>query len=95
MHISTDCVFNGAEGLQGGRPPDAEDLYGATKVLGEVTASRTHSRCGLDDRPRADRAPVSLLDWVLAQQGRTDQRLSQAAFYSGVTTNELARWSAG
>ncbi|HWW77665.1 MAG TPA: sugar nucleotide-binding protein, partial [Pyrinomonadaceae bacterium] len=37
VHLSTDCVFSGRAGnyAEGARP-DAEDLYGRTKLLGEV-----------------------------------------------------------
>jgi dTDP-4-dehydrorhamnose reductase len=40
IHFSTDCVFSGERGgyLEGDFS-DAEDLYGKTKYLGEVTAA--------------------------------------------------------
>ena len=37
IHISTDCVFSGKKGLYSeGDLPDASDLYGQSKILGEV-----------------------------------------------------------
>jgi dTDP-4-dehydrorhamnose reductase len=39
IHISTDCVFSGMKGLYTEQDPsDAIDLYGRTKILGEVNA---------------------------------------------------------
>src|SRR5579872_1046511 len=36
IHVSTDCVFSGRKGPYSERsPPDAEDLYGRSKLLGE------------------------------------------------------------
>src|SRR5262245_8675369 len=38
IHVSTDCVFTGATGhYSESDPPDATDLYGRSKALGEVT----------------------------------------------------------
>lgn len=37
IHISTDCVFTGAQGMYSeSDPPDARDLCGLSKALGEV-----------------------------------------------------------
>lgn len=39
IHISTDCVFSGERGNYGeADAPDAKDLYGRSKLLGEVAA---------------------------------------------------------
>ncbi len=38
IHISTDCVFSGMKGMYSELDlPDARDLYGRSKILGEVT----------------------------------------------------------
>lgn len=38
IHLSTDCVFNGKKGnYKESDPSNAEDLYGRTKYLGEVS----------------------------------------------------------
>jgi len=38
IHISTDCVFSGKKGMYSEIDfPDASDLYGRSKILGEVT----------------------------------------------------------
>ena len=42
IHISTDCVFAGTRGhYSEDATPDASDLYGRSKLLGEVTRGRT------------------------------------------------------
>ena len=89
VHISTDCVFNGRRGRYTEDDlPDAEDLYGRSKALGEVTESNALTlRTSMIGRELTGHR--SLLDWVLAQQGRTISGYRRA-FYSGVTTNELA-----
>jgi dTDP-4-dehydrorhamnose reductase len=69
VHLSTDCVFSGRKGnYTEGDVPDAEDLYGRTKLLGEVTEAgcitlRT-SIIGLELSRR-----TGLIEWFLAQRG--------------------------
>jgi dTDP-4-dehydrorhamnose reductase len=90
VHISTDCVFSGRRGhYTEDDVPDAEDLYGRSKLLGEVTAANAVTiRTSMIGRElREHRA---LLDWLLQQDGRTIKGFRRA-FYSGLTTNELAR----
>lgn len=89
VHISTDCVFSGKKGAYTESDlPDAEDLYGRSKYLGEVnypnaitlrTSIIGHELSGAQ----------SLLDWFLAQKGRV--RGYRRAVFSGVPTVELAR----
>src|ERR1700722_19962894 len=88
IHISTDCVFSGAKGdYVESDFPDAEDLYGRSKLLGEV------------DYPHAITLRTSiighellgqkgLVSWFLAQQG-TIKGFTHAIF-SGFPTIELA-----
>ncbi len=89
IHMSTDCVFAGTHGLYSEHDvPDAQDLYGRSKLLGEV------------DYPHAVTLRTSiighelssahgLVDWFLAQQG-TVKGFTRAVF-SGLPTMELAR----
>ncbi len=88
VHISTDCVFSGAKGNYLETDfPDADDLYGRSKLLGEV------------DQPNAITLRTSiigheltgnrsLVNWFLAQQGAV-QGYNRAIF-SGLPTVELA-----
>lgn len=89
VHVSTDCVFNGAKGnyLESDFP-DATDLYGRSKLLGEV------------DYPHAITLRTSiighelssahgLVGWFLSQSG-TVKGFTRAIF-SGLPTVELSR----
>ncbi|GGE39835.1 NAD(P)-dependent oxidoreductase [Agaricicola taiwanensis] len=88
IHISTDCVFSGRRGLyREADVADAEDIYGRTKLLGEVCdpgclTLRT-SFIGYElSRKR------SLLEWLLAQRGQI--RGFTRAVFSGLTAHELS-----
>jgi dTDP-4-dehydrorhamnose reductase len=90
IHISTDCVFSGSAGpYDESSTPDADDLYGRTKLLGEV-----HGRGCLTLRTsiigRELRSAHALVDWFLGQNGGRVQGYRHALF-TGVTTIELAR----
>jgi dTDP-4-dehydrorhamnose reductase len=89
IHFSTDCVFSGKRGnYQEGDLCDAEDLYGKTKFLGEVTAANALTlRTSIIGRELSEHR--SLLDWLLAQNHGT-VRGYRRVIYSGVTTNHLA-----
>jgi dTDP-4-dehydrorhamnose reductase len=88
IHISTDCVFSGSKGNYAEDDiPDAEDLYGRTKLLGEATGPgcltiRT-SIIGQGLRPGS-----ALIDWFTSQRGKTVQGYARA-IYSGFTTQVL------
>lgn len=93
LHISTDCVFSGNKGNYSETDvPDAGDLYGRSKLLGELNyphclTLRT-SIIGHEIKPRH-----GLLEWFLAQkmivQGYTQH------IFSGFPTIELAKIIAG
>ncbi|MDQ3911555.1 MAG: SDR family oxidoreductase, partial [Actinomycetota bacterium] len=89
IHLSTDCVFSGRKGnYTEDDIPDAEDLYGRTKLLGEVTDAgcitlRT-SIIGLELSRR-----TGLIEWFLAQRGEI--RGFTKAIYTGLTTAEMSR----
>lgn len=89
IHISTDCVFSGrVGGYRETDPPDATDLYGLSKYLGEI------------DRPNAvtlrtsiigpePAAQHGLVEWFLAQRGSV--KGYTGAVFSGLTSAELTR----
>jgi dTDP-4-dehydrorhamnose reductase len=90
VHLSTDCVFSGEKGnyTESDRP-DPVDVYGRTKLEGEVNAPgaitlRT-SMIGTELGRR-----TGLVEWFLAQKGRTIKGYRRAVF-SGFITAELAR----
>jgi len=89
IHLSTDCVFAGDQGNYAESDwPDARDLYGRSKLLGEVDSQRALTlRTSMIGREISGHR--ALIDWFLSQQGRVTG-YSQAIF-SGLTTRRLAR----
>ena len=89
IHPSTDCVFSGKKGGYTEEDlSDAEDLYGRTKYLGEVSCENALTlRTSIIGRELVEHK--SLLDWLLSQNGKTIRGFRRV-IYSGVTTNELA-----
>lgn len=90
IHMSTDCVFSGRKGgYTEADTPDAEDIYGRSKLLGEVgeppciTLRTSIIGCELSRK-------TGLLEWFLAQRGKTIKGYRRAIF-SGFTTIEMAR----
>ncbi|MDA8130467.1 MAG: SDR family oxidoreductase [Elusimicrobia bacterium] len=89
IHFSTVCVYDGKKGgYTEEDPPDARDLYGITKALGDVNApfalTLRSSFIG-----REIFAGTELLEWFLAQKGNKIKGFRRALF-TGLTTNRLA-----
>jgi dTDP-4-dehydrorhamnose reductase len=89
IHVSTDCVFSGSKGLYREEDvADARDLYGRSKLLGEVAAENAvtlrTSIIGHELGP-----PHGLIGWFLSQRGRV--KGYRRAIFSGLPTVELAR----
>jgi len=89
IHISTDCVFSGAKGMYTEDDfPDAYDLYGRTKLLGEVdypnAVTLRTSMIGHELH-----SSKSLICWFLAQEEAV--KGYRRAVFSGFPTVELAR----
>ncbi len=87
--ISTDCVFSGAKGNYTEQDvPDALDLYGISKRLGEITSDRCLTiRTSIIGRELM--TEHSLVEWFLANTGRTIKGYTNAVF-SGFPTLALA-----
>lgn len=90
IQISTDCVFNGSRGgYREADFPDADDLYGRTKLLGEVDYPHAITlRTSIIGHEIG--SAVSLVDWFLSQQGPMVKGYRKA-IYTGLPTVELAR----
>jgi dTDP-4-dehydrorhamnose reductase len=86
---STDCVFDGrAGGYTETSPTNAEDLYGRTKALGEASGANVLIlRSSFIGRELED--GTELLEWFLAQRGRSIRGFRKA-LYTGVSTLHLA-----
>ena len=89
IHISTDCVFSGKKGNYNEEDlSDAYDLYGRTKLLGEVTGKNSMTIRTSMIGYELQRA-VGLLEWFLSQRGGKIKGYKNAIF-SGFTTSVLA-----
>ncbi|WP_285295201.1 dTDP-4-dehydrorhamnose reductase family protein [Aureimonas altamirensis] len=89
IHISTDCVFSGLVGnYREDDKPDADDLYGRSKLLGEVCGRNAITlRTSIIGHELSSRNGI--LEWFLAQTDVVNGY--SKAFFSGVTTLELSR----
>jgi dTDP-4-dehydrorhamnose reductase len=90
VHVSTDCVFSGRKGnYREDDTADADDLYGRTKLLGELQGEGSVTlRTSMIGREMDRR--TGLLEWFLAQRGGTVKGFARAIF-SGLTTTQLSR----
>ena len=87
--ISTDCVFDGIKGnFSESELPNATDLYGKSKNLGEV-ASENSITLRTSIIGRELRTSHSLVEWFLANKGKSVKGFANA-IYSGFPTIVLA-----
>lgn len=89
VHFSTDCVFSGKQGNYSEEDfPDAYDLYGRTKFLGEVSYENSVTLRTSIIGHELNRSK-SLVDWFLSQ---SDEVMGfTKAIFSGLPTIEVAR----
>jgi dTDP-4-dehydrorhamnose reductase len=92
IHISTDCVFAGTKGhYTEADPPDAQDLYGRSKLLGEPhEADPTALTLRTSIVGRELRSANGVTEWFLSHRGGTVPGFTTAVF-SGLTTRALSR----
>ena len=89
IHVSTDCVFTGDKGKYVEADiPDATDLYGISKRLGELTDYENAVTLRTSIIGRELCSSNSLLDWFLSQKGQV--KGFTKAIFSGLPTCELA-----
>lgn len=87
--ISTDCVFDGVKGnYSESDSPNATDLYGRTKLLGEVDYSPNVLTLRTSIIGHELKNHKSLVDWFLNQK---EVRGFKNAIFSGFTTLELSK----
>ena len=88
IHMSTDCVFSGKKGSYiESDDADPQDLYGRTKLLGELTKGNVLTlRTSVIGRELDTK--YELLEWFLNQEGKIVLGYKNAVF-SGVTTSAL------
>ena len=89
IHISTDCVFSGKKGAYTENDvKDAEDIYGRTKALGEVTGA-PHVTLRTSVVGPELKEGEELFHWFMRQEGSI-QGYTESV-WSGVSTLELAK----
>ncbi len=89
IHISTDCVFSGKKGNYVETDfPDAYDLYGRSKFLGEVDYPHAITLRTSIIGPELV-GHKSLVEWFLKQEGTVNGYTR--AIFSGFPTVELAK----
>ena len=90
IHFSTDCVFDGAPGIKKvSDTPNATDIYGTTKRLGEVDYGDP-----ITIRSSIVGAQIvgneSLFQWAISQKGKSIKGFT-GALYSGLTTMTMSK----
>jgi dTDP-4-dehydrorhamnose reductase len=89
IHVSTDCVFDGQRGGYIETDlPNARDLYGASKYLGEVSSPGCVTLRTSIIGPQLD-GTTGLVSWFLSQHDAVHGYTR--AIFSGLSTLELAR----
>lgn len=88
IHFSTDCVFSGNKGrYKQDDVPDAIDIYGKTKFLGEVKGENCITiRSSIIGRELGTQN--GLLEWFISNRNK-NVRGYRKAIYSGFTTLEM------
>lgn len=89
VHVSTDCVFSGRKGgYRESDPPDAEDVYGRSKLLGEVACPHAITlRTSIIGHEL--RSAHGLIGWFLSQENQC--KGYRRAIFSGLPTVVLAQ----
>jgi dTDP-4-dehydrorhamnose reductase len=90
LQISTDCVFSGRQGAYSEADlADPPDLYGKTKLLGEVdSAPHLTLRTSIIGFELGSRH--GLMEWFCSQRGQRIRGYRKAV-YSGLTTSVLSQ----
>jgi dTDP-4-dehydrorhamnose reductase len=90
IHISTDCVFSGKAGnYVESDTPDPLDLYGVTKLLGEISGELNVITFRTSLIGPELSGSKSLLSWFLSSTGTVKGYTN--AIFSGLTTLEMAK----
>jgi len=89
IHISTDCVFDGSKGMyKEADSPNATDLYGKSKNLGEVDyGSGLTIRTSIIGH-EITKPTHGVIEWFLSEDNSIEGY--KKAIFSGLTTYELS-----
>lgn len=91
IHIATDCVYSGRDGLYAEDSiHDAVDIYGKSKSEGEVNFENAmFLRCSIIGREL--RSHVSFMDWILEQPRNSHLNGYMDHLWNGITTFHFAK----
>ena len=90
VHFSTDCVFSGKKGMYCESDlSDATDVYGKSKLAGEITESPTTITLRISTIGHELNSSIGLIDWFLLQSNAV--KGYRKAVFSGIPTAEIAR----
>ncbi len=90
IHFSTDCVFSGTKGNYSEKDtPDCNDVYGLTKLLGEVN-NPNHLTLRTSIIGHEIKKSLGLLEWFLNE--KNEIKGFSNAIFSGLTTLEIAKF---
>jgi dTDP-4-dehydrorhamnose reductase len=93
IHLSTDCVFAGNDkgGYLDSFPPDAIDIYGRSKALGELlTGNSITIRTSIIGPELQNAKGEGLFHWFMNLSGKEIKGYTNV-YWSGITTLELAK----
>ena len=92
VHISTDCVFSGKKG--GYTENDLKDGYGfyaQSKAFGELNNEKDITLRTSIIGPELNSSGIGLFHWFMSQENSSELNGFSKAFWSGITTIELAK----
>jgi dTDP-4-dehydrorhamnose reductase len=92
VHISTDCVFSGKKGNYSETDfRDGEGFYAQSKALGEIINDKDITLRTSIIGPEINLNGIGLFHWFMNQDKSQDLKGFTNAFWSGITTLELAK----
>lgn len=90
IHLSTDCVFSGADGNYNENSfPDGNTIYDMTKFLGELKDNKNLTLRNSIIGPDINSEGIGLFNWFMKQSGVVNGYTN--ALWNGITTLELAK----
>lgn len=92
IHISTDCVFSGKKGNYTEADfKDGVGFYAQSKALGEIINEKDLTIRTSIIGPELNKNGIGLFHWFMSQSSDTPLNGYSNAFWSGITTIELAK----
>lgn len=92
IHISTDCVFSGNKGNYTEEDfKDGVGFYAQSKALGEIVNDKDLTIRTSIIGPELNENGIGLFHWFMSQPDDSQLKGYSQAFWSGITTIELAK----